>query len=261
MAQDSHSTFNFLPSSMDKECSKAAATLRSFCGNPLTGFTESRPLILLAVDSILTSTSSSPVSKSKASIPHEVLANCIALVIFSTARIGMHLSGSTGSGIIIARLSDGSWGPPAGIKVHGLSAGIGAGVAVYDCVCVVNTKEGLMQFTEKRVGLGSQVSVAAGPFGAGGGESRAAEGGLDPQKAIPAVYTYVKTRGLYAGVQIDGTVVSQREDANAAFYGEKVTVQQILRGEVRPQESEKLWPKATAGLMETLNSVETVLKA
>lgn len=160
----------------------------------------------------------------------------------------MHLSGATGSGIIIARLSDGSWGPPSGIKVHGLSAGIGAGVAVYDCICVINTPEGLAQFTEKRVGLGSQVSVAAGPFGAGGAGSR------PDGKATPPVYTYTKTRGLYAGIQVDGTVVSQRESANADFYGEKVKTEQILKGEVKPQQSAKLYPAAADVLYQALKA-------
>lgn len=162
----------------------------------------------------------------------------------------MHLSGSTGSGIIIARLPDGSWGPPGGINVQGLSAGIGAGVAMYDCICVINTKEGLAQFTEKKVGIGSQIAVAAGPYGV------AAVGDQHGEKVVPPVYTYTKTRGLYIGIQVDGTMISQRDSANASFYGEKVTVQQILRGEVKEQASEKLYPGAVQGLMSALKVAE-----
>lgn len=195
----------------------------------------------------------------------------------------MHLSGATGSGIIIARLSSGAWGPPAAITVHGLSAGVGAGVAMYDCICVVNTQEGLAQFTQKRgVVVGGQ-AVAAGPWGGvGGGENKgnekereSAAGGEGKGKEeeegeegevvgvkkvtareTPAVYTYTKTKGLYVGIQVDGTVFSQRDSANAAFYGAKLGVEQILKGRVAEQQGEKLWPAGARGLMGALEVAE-----
>ncbi|CCC05308.1 hypothetical protein SMACR_08560 [Sordaria macrospora] len=63
------------------------------------------------------------------------------------------------------------------------------------------------------------------------------------------VYSYVKSRGFYAGVQVDGTVITERKDANAVFYGRQVTVQQILNGEVPP-------PPAVNGLFEVLKGAE-----
>jgi SH3 domain-containing YSC84-like protein 1 len=173
----------------------------------------------------------------------------------------MHLSGATGSGIIIARLPSGAWGPPAGINVHGLSAGVGAGVAMYDCICVVNTKEGLAQFTQKRMTMGGQVAVAAGPWGgASSGERPDEQAGKEAaakSEPVPAVYTYTKTKGLYLGIQVDGTVFSQRDSANAAFYGGKVGVEQILKGEVKEQQGEKLWPAAAKGLLGALEVAES----
>jgi hypothetical protein len=71
------------------------------------------------------------------------------------------------------------------------------------------------------------------------------------------VYSYVKSRGFYAGVQIDGTVITERKDANAAFYGEKaISVDRILRGDVRPQTGEHAWPAAARGLLEVLAGAE-----
>lgn len=163
----------------------------------------------------------------------------------------MHLSGATGSGIIISRLPDGSWGPPAAISVLGLSAGIGMGVIVYDCVCVINTKEGMDAFTQKHVTLGSQLSLAAGPWGVSEQGSQAKEGG-----EVKPVYTYVKTKGFFVGVSVDGTRIGIREDANEKFYGWKVEAARILKGEVGKREGEKVWPAGANVLVEALKSIE-----
>ena len=86
---------------------------------------------------------------------------------------------------------------------------------------------------------------------------------LPPRKPSPfreamkrPVYSYVKSRGFYAGVQIDGTVVTERKDANAAFYGVPVAVQNILRGEVMAQGPAGMWPDAARGLFEVLRGAE-----
>lgn len=86
---------------------------------------------------------------------------------------------------------------------------------------------------------------------------------LPPRKPSPfreamknPVYSYVKSRGFYAGVQIDGTVVTERKDANAAFYGVPVAVQSILRGEVMAQGPAGMWPDAARGLFEVLRGAE-----
>lgn len=193
-------------------------------------------------------------SKALAKIPREVLNNAIGIVVFSTARIGMHISGTTGSGIIIARLPDGSWSPPSGISVHGVSAGIGAGLVVCHCVCIINTKEGIAHFTEKRASLGSSVAIAAGPFGAvgesaKGGSSEAAQLNGNASGPVKPVLSYVKSSGLFVGVSIDGTVISERSSANASFYGKKVTVDQVLKGDV-PH------PQGTEVLLDVLRSAE-----
>jgi hypothetical protein len=101
------------------------------------------------------------------------------------------------------------------------------GIDIYDCVIVINTKEALEAFTKVRCTLGSEVSVAAGPVGAGGV--------LDTEvhKRQAAIFTYLKSRGFYAGVQIDGTVIIERTDENERFYGERIPVADILAGKVR----------------------------
>ncbi len=71
-----------------------------------------------------------------------------------------------------------------------------------------------------------------------------------------SVYSYVKSRGFYAGVQIDGTVVTERKDANAAFYGAPITVAQILKGETPSQGPPGMWPAGANVLFEVLKGAE-----
>lgn len=250
----------------------------------------------------------------------------VGLAIFTTARAGFHVSGATGSGVIVARLPDGSWSPPSGIQVHSVGAGFMIGLDIYDCVVVINTREALEAFTKTRMSLGSDLAVVAGPWGAGGsvdfaapqsqkgkGKAGAAPGSPDATKdaegkpatpppaasekhpdnaaPVPAVneptadktsaetaerpqagkerkpsglkqaikqptYSYVKSRGFYAGVQVDGTIVTERKDANAAFYGEPVGVQNILKGEAPLVPGKENWIKTVKPLFDTIKGAE-----
>jgi len=70
------------------------------------------------------------------------------------------------------------------------------------------------------------------------------------------VFSYVKSRGLYAGIQVDGTVITERKDANAAFYGEPIPVERILGGKVTAMHGNFLWPAGADSLMEALKRAE-----
>lgn len=176
-------------------------------------------------------------------IPQSVIQNCVGLVIYTTMRTGLWVSGAGGSGILIARKPDGSWSPPSGLLVHTLGVGFMAGIDIYDTVLVINNRQALDAFTKLRVSLGSEISVTAGPLGAGG----VLESGIN--KTPKPVYAYIKSRGLYAGVQVDGTIIVERNDENAAFYGRKVTTPEIFSGAVQA-------PPSTRLLMETLKQAE-----
>lgn len=69
-------------------------------------------------------------------------------------------------------------------------------------------------------------------------------------------YSYVKSRGFYAGVQVDGTIVTERKDANTAFYGEPVGVQQILKGEVPLVPGKEKWAELVKPLFDTIRGAE-----
>ncbi|OLN87264.1 SH3 domain-containing protein PJ696.02-like protein 2 [Colletotrichum chlorophyti] len=293
---------SFLPTTMDKECEKAAKILRSFCKEGIASdvLPQTQPSEKLEPPKPADGHGSQPTTPSKdkarkeqkaiVKIPSKVINKAVGLAIVTTARIGFQFSGATGSGVLIARLPDGSWSPPSGIQVHALGAGFMIGVDLYDCVLVINSREALSSFMSTRVSLGPDVAVVAGPYGAGGTldlgasfggkkpeEQKAAvqaanpdgkpadDGKLKPQEknkrrssssSLKPVFSYVKSRGFYAGVQVDGTVITERKDANAAFYGQKISVDQIIRGQVPAQGPGGMWPAGAQALYEALRTAE-----
>ncbi|KAG9533028.1 DUF500-domain-containing protein, partial [Aureobasidium melanogenum] len=207
----------FWPTTLDKESDKAARILRSFCKD---GFYQ---------EETTTATTDGPKAKQRVlkHIPPEVIRNAKGLAIFTTMRTGLWISGAGGSGVLVARTPDGSWSPPSGIMLHTAGLGFLVGVDIYDCVVVINSQKALDAFSKIRCTLGGEVSAVAGPVGAGGVLE------TEVHKRQAPIFTYLKSRGFYAGVQIDGTVVIERTDENERFYNEKISVGDILAGKVR----------------------------
>ncbi|KAF4957955.1 hypothetical protein FGADI_2784 [Fusarium gaditjirri] len=198
----------FMPTTLDKECDKAARILTSFCeGTPLppNGSLSSRKAIVR--------------------IPRQVLKSAAGLAIFTAFRSGAQFTWGSGSGVVVARRPDGSWSPPSSFAVNTLSVGFMVAMDIYDCVCVLRTPEAVAAFTKPRVSFGGEVAVTAGPVGTGVYvDSTVNSNGVDEP-----IWSYVKSRGLYVGAQIDGTVITTRDKANEDFYGVEVPVASILR--------------------------------
>ncbi|CAK7265764.1 hypothetical protein SEPCBS57363_001751 [Sporothrix epigloea] len=262
----------FWPSSLDHESDKAARILMSFCQD---GFYTAEPTVPSGPPADTLSagyTAGTPPlpprpgpqgrpKKAIVKIPPAVVRQAAGLAIFTTFRTGLHVSGAGGSGVIVARLPDGGWSPPSGFLVHTLGAGLLVGLDIYDCVCVLRTPQAVEAFTKPRVSLGGEVGLVAGPVVAGGSVEAAV---LAKSASMTPVWSYMKSRGFYAGVQADGTVIVGRPDANAEFYNQRgITAQQILRGQVPPPSYSSTgsntippWPVATRKLMEALKAAE-----
>lgn len=161
-------------------------------------------------------------------------------------RTGLWISGAGGSGVLIARKEDGTWSPPSGILLHTAGLGFLVGVDIYDCVVVINNRKTLESFTKIRATLGGEISAVAGPVGIGG----VLENDGKWKQANKPVFTYLKSRGFYAGVQVDGTVIIERTDENERFYGQRIGVADILAGKVRNT------PFETKLLLETVKAAE-----
>lgn len=177
-------------------------------------------------------------------IPQKVIKNCVGIAIYTTMRSGLWVSGAGGSGVLLAKTEDGQWSPPSGILIHTLGVGFMAGIDIYDCVIVINDRKALEAFSKVRVSLGGEMSVVAGPVGSGG----ILESEL--LKSRKPVFSYMKSRGLYAGAQVDGTIIIERNDENARYYGEKIPVGQVLQGSV------KTLPPSARLLMEVVKDAE-----
>lgn len=179
-------------------------------------------------------------------IPKKVIQNAVGLAIFTTMRTGFWVSGSGGSGVLVARQEDGSWSPPSGIMLHTAGLGFLVGVDIYDCVLVINNRKALEAFTKIRATLGGEISAVAGPVGAGG----VLENDGKWKQANRPVFTYLKSRGFYAGVQIDGTIMIERTDENARFYGKTISAAEVMSGNTPTR------PPELKLLMETLKAAE-----
>lgn len=226
----------FWPTTLDKEADKAARILRSFCKD---GF---------YVEEQEGSGVTGEVPKGKVrvikKIPIEVIRNAKGLAIFTTMRTGLWVSGAGGSGVLLARTSTGEWSPPSGIMLHTAGLGFLVGVDIYDCVVVINNEKALEAFSKIRCTIGGEISAVAGPVGIGGVVE------TEIHKRQAPLWTYLKSRGFYAGVQVDGTIVIERSDENERFYGERIGVADILAGKA------KQVPYTTKTLMETIKAAQ-----
>ncbi|KAH8078603.1 hypothetical protein HD553DRAFT_277760, partial [Filobasidium floriforme] len=177
-------------------------------------------------------------------IPPKVLSEAVGLAIFTNFRTAIApFGGSGGAGIVIARLPDGSWSPPSSISPNNYAAGLVYGVDIFDAVVVIRTQKAMETFYGHKATLGADIGVVAGPFGAGAV--------VESGKERAPVFSYVKSRGLYAGISILGQVFVERYDENGALYHwPGVKAQDILTGKVR-------MPREAANLMEVLKDAES----
>ncbi|ORY31823.1 hypothetical protein BCR39DRAFT_525563 [Naematelia encephala] len=160
------------------------------------------------------------------SIPKAVLLRAKGLAIFTILKAGFVFSGKAGSGLVIARLPDGSWSAPSCIATAGVGWGLQIGADLTEVVIVLNSDEAVKAFSRGgNVTIGGGVSAAAGPIGTGGS--------VNASIANPApMFSYSRSKGLFAGLTLDGTILVERKDANRDFYGSSISSTDILTGRV-----------------------------
>jgi len=160
-------------------------------------------------------------------IPQNILgsAECVA-VVPSMLKGGFILGAKYGRGLASCRTPKG-WSAPAFFTVKGGSVGFQIGGQAVDLVMLVMNNDGMQHLLSSQFALGADASVAAGPVG------RHAEGNTD-WKMRAQVLTYSRTRGVFAGVSLNGAVVKQDKDSTREFYGHMVTTKAALTGEVDP---------------------------
>src|SRR5690349_323612 len=156
-------------------------------------------------------------------IPEEVLdsAKCIA-VVPHLLKGGFIFGGKHGRGVATCRTANG-WSAPAFISVGGGSAGLQIGMEGVDLVMLIMNDQGFQQLLSSKFELTGEGSVAAGPIG------RHASAGTD-WKMNTEVLTYSRSKGVFAGLTLNGAVVKQDDDSTRAIYRSKLPFRTVLSG-------------------------------
>lgn len=180
-------------------------------------------------------------------IPPSVIKNAKGVVIFTAMRTSTApFGGSGGGGLVVLRKPDGSWSQPSFICPNNLSAGFSFGLDVYNAVLILNTDAAVQGFMSYKVTVGAEVAIAAGPLGYG----MAAESGIKTNERAP-IFSYITTKGLYAGLSIVGQLFIHRPDENAIAYNMRdVKPKDIFEGRVGSL-------PGTAALHQALHEAET----
>jgi lipid-binding SYLF domain-containing protein len=159
-------------------------------------------------------------------LPDRLLRDAEAVaVIPDVVKAGFVVGGRYGKGLLAVRAADGTWSNPTFISLTGGSVGFQAGVQSTDVVLVFRTRRGVDGVVNGKFTLGADAAIAAGPVG------RNANASTDAQLKAE-IYSYSRSRGLFAGVALDGAVLAIDHDANEAVFGANVTPRRIFEGGV-----------------------------
>ena len=181
----------------------------------------------------------------EATIPRSLIdrAKCLA-VVPSVKKFALGFGGRWGKGAVACRTEGGKgpWGPPLMMSLGGGSFGLQIGGQAADVVFLIMNAKGIDYLLKSEFTLGADASVAAGPVG------RTGEAGTDLRMQAE-ILSYSRTRGLFAGVALEGAVVKQDKDGNRSVYDEDVSPRELLF----------LWshpiPQAAQGLVDLLNTI------
>jgi SH3 domain-containing YSC84-like protein 1 len=156
-------------------------------------------------------------------IPHDLLNKAVCVGVVPSELKGAFVVGAEyGRGVLICRKhGNGQWGAPSLFTLGGANVGFQLGGEATDVVFIVMNAAGAKKLVQDSVKLGADASATAGPVG------RTAEGATDLQLHAE-ILSYSRTRGLFAGVSLDGTVFKQDKDGNERLYGRRVAAKDIL---------------------------------
>ena len=160
-------------------------------------------------------------------IPGDLLDRAECVIVFpSVKKFAFGVGGSYGRGAIVCRSGahfTGAWGTPAMFALEGANIGFQLGGEATDFVLLVMNPKGAESVLKSKVKLGGDASAAAGPKG----RTAAAQTDIVMKAEI---LTYSRSRGLFAGVSLEGSTLRQDNGANEKLYGRKLTAQEIVRG-------------------------------
>jgi lipid-binding SYLF domain-containing protein len=172
-------------------------------------------------------------------IPARLLERAKGVAVMTVIKGGLGFAGlEFGTGLVVARLGDGNeWSPPCAIGTAGVSWGALVGAQISDHVFLLMTDAAvnIMSNNEGSFQLGADIGVAVGPLGRSLEADIGAASGTGSDSsgiALAPIYTYSLSKGLYAGISLDGKVIVTRHRVNEKFYGHCVDARALLSGDV-----------------------------
>ena len=181
-------------------------------------------------------------------IPEDLLekAQCVG-VVPNLKRAGFIVGAKYGKGIVVCREANArGWSAPSTIRIEGGSVGFQIGAGETDVVFIVMNKRGMDKLMEDKFTIGADASAMAGPVG------RSAEARTDAMMHAE-ILSYSRSRGVFAGVSLEGATLRPDKDDNAKAYGREVSQREILSGQLAP-------PRAAQPLYALLNEYTPVKK-
>jgi SH3 domain-containing YSC84-like protein 1 len=170
-------------------------------------------------------------------LPKAILNNADCVLVFpSVKKVAIGIGGSYGRGALVCRQGaqmNGKWGAPVMYKLDQGSIGVQLGSTATDFVLVVMNQKGADQILNGKTKLGSNAAAAAGPTGAQATSYNAAAMNVD-------ILTYSRSKGLFAGVSLEGASMDADDDANKSLYGKELTAREIVANPSVPSGAEPL---------------------
>lgn len=161
------------------------------------------------------------------SIPQDLLKKAECVIVFpSVKKVAVGIGGSYGRGAMVCRSGKafgGAWGAPAMYALEGGSFGLQLGGQATDLVLLIMNKKGADSILSSKVKLGADASAAAGPKG------RDATAATDAFMQAE-ILSYSRSRGLFAGISLEGSTIRPDDDASARIYGRSITAREIVMG-------------------------------
>lgn len=161
-------------------------------------------------------------SEMKESIPAQMLKITEGIIVVpKLINAGFVLGGKRGKGIAVVKMEDGTWSDPVFVTITGGSVGFQAGIQSIDLVLVFKNRETLQNIGTGSFTLGGDISVTAGPVG------RSSSASTD-YKMEAEVYSYSRSKGLFAGISLGGSAIAVDQKANNDFYSDDDDAKEIF---------------------------------
>jgi SH3 domain-containing YSC84-like protein 1 len=177
-------------------------------------------------------------------IPRELLDIAKGVVFFTIVKVGFMFTGRYGTGLVVAKLPDGTWSAPSAVQMSGVGWGLQIGAELTDVMLILSSDSAVNAFKSRaQVSVGAELGVSVGPVG------RSIESDVTAgNKGAAHAFSYAQSKGLFVGASLEASGIAARPDVNRAFYGEKVSVSSLLDGSYPS-------PRGARVLYEAINDV------